>query len=165
MKHLFASALSFAIVLLVAIQTIAGHAPLPPVLMQAKSIYIDNRSGDSVVLDRAYDELSKWGRFKIVSDPKDADVLFVLGLNVRTSGATATTTKPVGCDECPSSTRVSQTQYNDVTISVVKPGTGQILWSETKSGGFFQSATRGIVKDLKKRMEEQEKQENKAGQK
>jgi hypothetical protein len=60
------------------------NAPLPPALMSAKTLYIENNSGQAKLADRCYDELSKWGRFKIVSDPKQADVIVQIGTHVRT---------------------------------------------------------------------------------
>jgi hypothetical protein len=55
------------------------HMPLPPALVQAKRIYIDNQTPDCPeCADHAYDELSKWGRFQTVADPKEADLIFVL---------------------------------------------------------------------------------------
>jgi hypothetical protein len=54
------------------------HVPLPDQILQAKTAYIDNRSGFASLGDKAYDELSKWGRFKIVKSAKEADLVFLL---------------------------------------------------------------------------------------
>ena len=55
------------------------HMPLPPLLLQGRKVYIDNRTPDCPeCADHAYEELSAWGRFQIVSDPKEADFVFVL---------------------------------------------------------------------------------------
>ncbi len=43
-------------------------APLPAKLFQAKSIYIDNETGDVNDLDKAYTALKEWNRYDIVSD-------------------------------------------------------------------------------------------------
>ena len=62
------------------------HAPLPQQILQAKTVYIDNQSGLAYIGDRAYDEVSKWGRFKIVNPAKDADVVFLLSAAEYASG-------------------------------------------------------------------------------
>src|SRR5580704_9037605 len=49
--------------------------PLPASVMAAKTVYIDNQTGDAEIRDRAYDALTKWGRFKILKDAKDADLI------------------------------------------------------------------------------------------
>ncbi len=44
------------------------HLPLPPQIAAAKTVYIDNQSGFAKMGDRAYDQLTKWGRFQVVQD-------------------------------------------------------------------------------------------------
>ena len=51
------------------------HAPLPASVIAAKTVYIDNQTGHAEITDRAYDALSKWGRFKILQNVKDADLV------------------------------------------------------------------------------------------
>ena len=55
-----------------------SHAPLPTALMEAKTAYVDDVSWHSTVGEQCSDELKKWGRFKLVGDPKDADLTFHL---------------------------------------------------------------------------------------
>src|ERR1700689_479 len=57
------------------IQAKDNHAPLPASVMAAKTVYIDNQTGHTEITDRAYDALRKWGRFKILKDAKDADLI------------------------------------------------------------------------------------------
>jgi hypothetical protein len=54
------------------------HMPLPPQLITARAIFIENHSGDPDIADRAYDELLKWGRFKVVQDKSHADLILSL---------------------------------------------------------------------------------------
>jgi hypothetical protein len=49
--------------------------PLPASVITAKTVYIDNQTGSSEITDRAYDALSKWGRFKILKDAKGTDLV------------------------------------------------------------------------------------------
>lgn len=37
------------------------HLPLAPQLMSAKTVYIDNRSGQAAIGDGAYQEITNWG--------------------------------------------------------------------------------------------------------
>ena len=62
------------------------HLPLPVAVFSAKTVFIDNQSGMAKIGDRAYEELRKWGRFQIVSDRKDADLIFLLSAEEHTTG-------------------------------------------------------------------------------
>lgn len=53
------------------------HAPLPDDLIQAKTIYIVNQTGKQEVLDTAYDQFTKWGRFAIAKNKENADIVAV----------------------------------------------------------------------------------------
>jgi hypothetical protein len=41
--------------------------------------------------DSAYEELQKWGRYTVVSDPAKADMVLTVGVQVHSTGATANT--------------------------------------------------------------------------
>lgn len=133
------------------------HAPLPPELMQAKTIYILNESGAAALSDKCYSELTEWGRFKIVNDPKAADLVFRISTASRTTGYHADTNS----DGDTSHTNIRANVASQTTIEVIQSSSGQILWSDSKAwGGLytgFRSATKSVVKDLRKRIDEQEK--------
>ncbi len=164
------------------------HLPLPPQIAAAKTVYIDNESGISKLGDRCYTQIAKWGRFKVVSDPKDADLVFVLSAHeytrgyvtsgggststVNTSGSVEATT--IG-DQTTGTVRTSgtvkttsePTYTQPVTVSytyltVVDPKTGNSLWSDSKRWGNlytgFHSATKSLVDDLMKRINDDSKQ-------
>lgn len=161
--------------LLLCITTICGvpagakkkkkHAPLPQTILEAKTVYLDNRSGLADIGDKAYDELTKWGRFRVVQNSKEADLLLLLSAteyrggyvtsgstqqqgsiddsgNVQMSGRTTTTTE--------------QVVYGRTHLTVIDPKNGESLWSDSNPWGKFRSATRGLIKALRKRIEEQE---------
>jgi hypothetical protein len=52
------------------------HAPLPDSVIQAKTIRLVNKTGKQAILDSAYSEFEKWGRFRIV-ESKDSDLTAV----------------------------------------------------------------------------------------
>lgn len=57
------------------------HAPLPPEVDLAKTVYIVNQTGDQNISDSAYEAFSKWGRFSVTTNKSKADLLvtFVRG--------------------------------------------------------------------------------------
>jgi hypothetical protein len=159
------------------------HLPLPPQIMTAKTVYIDNQSGISRLGDRCYTEIQKWGRFQVVQDRNQADLIFLLsareynGGYVTTGGQTTSTVNTSG--------NINATSYGDQTtgtinssgtinsttsptytqpviigytyLTVIDPKTGDNLWSDSKRWGNlytgFHSATKGLVDELVKRIE------------
>ena len=137
-----ASTVALALILVVSpIHAKDKHAPLPASVIAAKTVYIDNQTGHAEITDRAYDELSKWGRFKILKDEKDADL--VLRFTADTNGRP----NPPGNDIDVSPTPVHFS---------VRDQTNHELWSVTKNTPFH-SQTRQDINEFKKRIQEQEK--------
>jgi hypothetical protein len=116
-------------------------APLPASVIAAKTVYIDNQTGHAEITDRAYDALNKWGRFKILKDAKDADL--VLRFTANTNGRPT----PPGNDIDMSPTPV---------LFSVRDQTNNELWSVSKDRPLH-SQTRLDIDEFKKRIEEQEK--------
>jgi hypothetical protein len=70
----------------------APHAPVPSAIFSAKKVFLSNGGADSGLFphpfsgsqDRAYNQfyvaLQKWGRYDLVNDPDDADLVFELRL-------------------------------------------------------------------------------------
>jgi hypothetical protein len=143
------------IVLLLSIMALAEkHAPMPDRLMNAKTLYIDNQSGVAETADRAYDEFSKWNRFKIVTDRGQADLIFLIEVDPGTSGEHGTvSTYNSGTQSVQTSSIHTSGQNGATKVRVIDQRTGDTLWAQTKPFAF-KSATRKIVKELRKRMEE-----------
>jgi hypothetical protein len=67
-------------------------APVPPALLNAKTVFISNAGADSGLFphpfsgdpDRPYNQfyaaMQNWGRYQMVADPSEADVVFELQL-------------------------------------------------------------------------------------
>jgi len=51
---------------------------LPTRLLMAKSVFFDNETGFSAVGGDAIRELQKWGRFQVVQNREQADLVFIL---------------------------------------------------------------------------------------
>lgn len=115
--------------------------PLPPAVMAAKTVYIDNQTGHSEITDRAYDALTKWGRFTILKDAKDADL--ILQFTADTKGRPTPPHNDIDISPTP------------VHLSVLDP-TNSVLWFVSKNEPFH-SQTRLDIGEFKKRIEEQEK--------
>lgn len=133
--------------------------PLPDTLFQAKSVYIDNQTPDCPeCADQAYQELSEWGRFKVVSDPKNADLLLVLTStsSMRPIGVVANTTSSSPGSAQTNGTVVERQDYT-VYLAVVDAKTNQQLYRNVAYWRFaWSKPAKGLIKDLRKRMEEQE---------
>jgi hypothetical protein len=160
-------ALGIATTVLLVASSYAKHEkmPLPQQVMTAKAIYIDNRSGVADLGDKAYDELRKWGRFQIVDSAEKADVVLLLSareyISGYSSGSYHNTSGSVDSygsinaqtyGNGSSHAIVSGTTY----ITIVDPKGGAPLWSDARAWGRWKSATRGLVKELRERMEQQE---------
>jgi hypothetical protein len=154
------------------------HAPLPDRILEAKTVYIDNQSGVADITDKTYDELSKWGRFKIVSSANDADLVLLVSANAYVSGyrtsshgtASGTDTDTDINVESQTTPEVGQTTY----LTVIDPNTGSALWADLRSNGGGRglitsliaahaaaNAVRGLVQELRQRIDEQEGTGNK----
>ena len=116
------------------------YAPLPASVLAAKSVYIDNQTGYTQVTDKAYEALSKWGRFKIVKDAKDADLV------LRFTADTAGRPTPPGnnIDQSPTPIVLSVRDQTNELLSISR-------------NQPFHSQTTLDIDDFKKRVEAQEK--------
>ena len=145
------------------------HAPLPDQILHAKTLYIDNQSGIADINDKAYDELTKWGRFKILPVAKDADLVLLVSASAYVSGyntrSTGTVTDHSIDVDSQTTAKVGQTTY----LTVIDPKTGDALWSDLTSNGGGRglvtsllaahaaaNGVRGLVKELRGRIEEQQ---------
>lgn len=143
------------------------HAPLPAKVLASKTIYIQNDSGYAGAADKAYTQLKAWGKYQIVDDKKKADLVLVL-----TTSTSQTDTKKAaqvntynsktgawtyGTVNTPTTETVDSTR-----ITVIDPATGDTMWADQMEWGRRYSATEELIKELRKRVEEQEKAETTA---
>ncbi len=156
-----------AMILLLVASSQAKHEkmPLPQPVMTARTIYIDNRSGVADLGDKAYDELRKWGRFQIVDSAEKADVVLLLSAKEYVSGySTGTYRNTSGSVDSYGNINAqtygngsSHAIYSGTTyVTILDPKGGAALWSDARPWGRWKSATRGLVKELRERMEKQE---------
>lgn len=158
MRHLLTSALLLSSVLCFA----KTHAPLPRPLMAAKTVYIQNQTGEAKVLDDCFSDLKEWGRFQIVDSPESADVVLVLSKSSSPqtlAGGTSKVWEPTANNGDGGYQNVSQPSQSInqvyVTLSLVGHDR-QTLWSQTARWRWeWSHPVTGIIKELRKRMEEQ----------
>ena len=76
-SYIFAALIVAALVLPTASQD-HKHSNLAPKLLTAKSVYFEDRTGAAHVGEKALAQLKKWGRFQIVTEQKQADLIILL---------------------------------------------------------------------------------------
>jgi hypothetical protein len=162
--------LGFALCALTSSAKEKQHLPLPATVLAAKTVFIDNQTGMAKLGDRAYEELKKWGRFQIVADRKQADLIFLLSAQERDGGYVTSGGGQTGTVDSSGNIRTSSdpTYTTHVTVgytylTVFDAKSGDNLWSDSKRWGNlytgFHSATKSLINALKKRMDEQSKQQ------
>jgi hypothetical protein len=117
------------------------HPPFPASLMAAKTVYIDNQTGDAKITDRANDSITKWGRFQISKDAKDADL--ILRFTADTKGRPTPPNKDIDMSPTP------------VHFSVLDQEKRE-LWFASKNKPFH-SQTQLDLDEFKMQIEDQEK--------
>jgi hypothetical protein len=149
--------------------TFAENAPLSPELMrallQAKNVYvltghvryfktkfIKTQMVDETPFEEPCSkELEKWGRFKVVSDPKSADLIVRAYMTGNSQYVPA-----VG----PGVSGSVDAGQRFIVLDVMEPSSQKILWSASKntaSSWSTNSAVAGLVKQLREYVEAQEK--------
>jgi hypothetical protein len=130
-----------------------------PSILNAKTFYFENQTGSDSVGKSALDELKKWGKYKLVSDKKDADLIFLLSADPYRGGELLLASGQTGTiqdghlheDTVPNYTKSSPTR--EVYLTVIDSTTGANLWSDKHVwGGLltgFNSAGARLVKKLK----------------
>jgi hypothetical protein len=134
-----------------------------PIIQSAKTVYFDNRTGSDPVGHAALAQLKKWGRFQIVQDKTQADLIILLsasayrgGYVILTSGQTGTidANGPIQLDPVPNSGW--HAPVRSAFLTVIDPKTGNNLWSDSHIWGGLLTGTNSagerLVKELQKHM-------------
>ena len=134
---------------------------LPSKILSAQSVYFDDQTGSAAVGQKALTRLKKWGRFQIVTDRKQADLILLLsadpykgGYIVFSGGQTGTIDKSGEIHEEPIPYYNRQAPVRYTYLTVIDPQTGESLWSdERRWGGLltgFNSSGERLVGELEK---------------
>jgi len=140
--------LSLLLFLLVSpLQADEKYAPLPKAITEAKTVYIENHSDNPRVADAAYLELTNWGRFTVVSDRQEAELILTFDA-ISKEG-------PIVVVPLAGGPIVGgRTTQNFIRFAVLSPE-GRELWTVTQpaSGGknLKKSGTAKCIRELRKR--------------
>ena len=126
------------------------YQALSPVVMKAKTIYIDCDAcprGMAAAWRAAFEALSDWGRFDIQPDPMHADLILIVSANPYL-GDYLTRDGP---DQRPV---YIKTTY----MNVVDPHTGESLWGDSKELGswLIPRSTKDLVNEFREQVKLQE---------
>ena len=131
-----------------------------PRILSAKSVYFNNRTGSDAVGKNALEQLKKWGKFQLLADPKQADLIILLSADPYRDGNIVFASGQTGRiddgriteDTVPNYNKQSPTRY--AYLTVIDRKTGDNLWSDKHLwGGLltgFNSVGARLVKELEK---------------
>lgn len=158
---------AFAILAAFSVSALAQNASshgLAPKVLSAKSVYFDDQTGVPAIGQKALAQLKKWGRFKIVKDPKEADLILRLSASPYNGGhilladgqtATVHDDGDVEVDSIPTFNKAAPTRA--AYLTAINPVRGRSLWSDSHVwGGLltgFNSAGERLIKEFRKDVE------------
>jgi hypothetical protein len=134
-----------------------------PRILSARTVCFNNQTGSDAVGKEALAQLKKWGRFRLVSDCNQADLIFFLSADpykgghiIFASGQTGSTENGhVTEDRVPDYNRQSPTRY--AYLTVIDSKTGDNLWSDKHRWGGLLTGFNSVGKRLVKELEDQTK--------
>jgi hypothetical protein len=88
------------------------YAPLPDKVVQAKTIFLQNDSGEEKFGDNVFQELQQWGRWRIVTNRSGADIVIALDR------------KPIDTKD---------RWRNNWYLRILDPTSGEVLWIVKRS--------------------------------
>jgi hypothetical protein len=160
--HLFVSIILTSMITV----TVYAQKRVSPRILSAKFVCFDDQLGVAAVGDKAFAQLKRWGRFQIVQNRKEADIVIVLsadtykgGQIILSGGQTGTMGKDgsVDVDRVPNYNQLAPVRY--AYLTVVDSKTGEKLWSDSHQwGGLltgFNSVGERLVKELEKQIKKQ----------
>jgi len=133
-----------------------------PRIVSARSAFFKNQTGSDEVGKNAVAELKKWGKFQLVDDPKQADVILLLSADPYRNGDIVFASGQTGSvenghiteDRVPNYNKQLPTRY--AYLTVIDPKSGDNLWSDTHQwGGLltgYNSVGARLVRELQKQM-------------
>jgi len=134
-----------------------------PRVLSAKSVYFDNQTGSDAVGKNALAQLRKWGKFQLVANPKEADLIFLLSADPYKNGNIIFSGGQTGSaenghvteDSVPNYDKQSPTRY--AYLTVVDRKTGDNLWSAKHLWGGLLTGFNSVGERLIKELENQTK--------
>jgi len=134
-----------------------------PRILSAKSIYFKNQTGSDAVGKNAVAQLRRWGKFQLVDDPKQADLIFFFSADPYKGGSVLFASGQTGTsadghiteDPVPNYNKQSSARY--AYLTVIDPKTRDILWSDEHLWGGVLTGVNSVGERLVKELEKQTK--------
>jgi len=134
-----------------------------PQILSAKSVYFDDQTGSDAVEKNALAQLRKWGKFQLVDDPKEADLVFLLSADPYKGGNIIFTRGRTGRMGNGHVTEDHVLDYNKQSsrrygyLTVIDPKTGDNLWSDKRLWGGLLTGFNSVGQRLIQKLETQTK--------
>jgi hypothetical protein len=140
----------------------AARDPLPVELLQAKTVYVEmgsfvptkknnDQGAGASYLDPCKQVLQKWGRLKIVDDPKQADIILRISSQRSTDSVFVSTSSASGS--------VGMSEVLTV-VNVVQSSSGKQVWTgagQWAANWTAKMITKSIINSLRIDVEHEEK--------
>jgi hypothetical protein len=140
------------------------HSKLAPKILSARTIYFKDQTGAVTVGYKTLDQIKKWGRFSVVRDLRQADLVLLLSADPYKGGHIATasgSTGPVGkngdvdTDPIPNFNKQSPVCY--AYLTGIDPLTEESLWGDSHQWGGLLTGFDGVGERLVKKLEKKMK--------
>ena len=106
--------LMFELVIIILTVPLWAGAPPPEELMNAKKIYLVSQTSDSKQFDALHDALAAWGRWEVVTNKEEADLIFTFFVEMKASSQTVQS-----CFSCPPSMVLVSTGFSTQTCAKI----------------------------------------------
>jgi len=134
-----------------------------PRILNAKTVYFENQTGFDAVGRNTLDELKRWGKYKIVNDRKEADLILLLSADPYRGGEVLLASGQTGTienghfneDAIPTYNKLSPTR--EAYLTVIDSKTGANLWSDKHVWGGLLTGFNSVGVRLLKKLESQTK--------
>ena len=132
-----------------------------PKILSAKTIFFDDQSGDAAVGNAALAELKKWGRYQIVTDQNNADLIVLLSIEPFHAGSAVMADGKMGVIDSngnvvadPATTdHKKSSSSRDAYLTVIQPKRNEVLWSDSRVWGGMLTGSNSAGERLVKKLE------------
>jgi hypothetical protein len=101
-------------------------APLPSIVVNAKSVFLTNGGGSDLAYDTFYSEMKSWGKYELVGSPDQADLIVEISYHVDHNGTRVWSTN----NTYNGTTQVHSTELVDpqLVLTIYDAKTKNSLW-------------------------------------
>jgi hypothetical protein len=132
------------------------YSPLPAIVLTAKTVFIENSTGDATFQHLVYMEIVRWGRFQVAESRDKADMVIAI------SGAGSVRAVPASESSSGYPPQAISSASNEpavpvglTRISIRDPKSGKSLWFSQRKTDLSKSRT-GFLDSLRDAMDQQE---------